>query len=457
MSKDPSTIRSEVADMQAKAEVCNALVGGTQAMRKAGRKYLPQEPAETDKAWESRRDKTVLFPAFRDALDAMVGKPLGEPVTTENVPSKVEVALENVDLEGRDLDTFSRAWLRQSLLDGIGWVLVDYPRVPAGATLAKERELKARPYLVHVPLAKVCGWRSEADGGRHRLTQFRWRETVEEQDGDFGVKLVSRVRVWEPGQVTVYVQTAAGEWVIDPEQSGVVSLKEIPVVCFAPGQTGFFLADPPLEELAWLNVQHYQSSSDQRHVLHVARVPLLAADKDSRDAKGSKVDLGPDRLVVGLENLRFVEHTGAAIEAGRNDLQDLKEEMRLVAGKVLSRQAGGDKSATEAGLEARDGGSKLRQWTWSFQDCLEECLRFMALWTGDAAGGTVTVSTDWDDLPDPQLFTTILQARQAGELSRDTWLWNAQRFGALPPGRTAENEKALIDAEGPAPLQGTLP
>jgi len=441
---DPSSIRAEVSEMQARAEVCNTIVGGTLAMRDAGTKYLPIEPLETKEAYVSRRDKTILFPAYQDSLDAMVGKPLGEPITCENVPPVVEVALENVDLAGRDLDTFAREWFRQSLIDGIGWVLVDYPRVPQGASLADERALKARPYLVHIPLSKVCGWKTEITGGYHKLTQFRWREAIEEPDGDFDIKITERIKVWEPGFVSVYVKNG-GAYELDVELSGPVSLPEVPIVCFMPGRTGYFTAVPPLEDLAWLNVQHWQSSSDQRHVLHVARVPLLAADKDVRDDQKEPLQLLPNGLLVGLENLRYVEHTGAAINAGRQDLVDLKEDMRMLAGKVLTKQ----RTAVEAEHETKDGGSKLRQWTWHFQDCIEEVSRLMAKWIGAQTGGSFTIATDWDDLADPGLFTTILQAYQTGAISIDTWLHNAQRYGVLPPGRTIEQEKDLIDTQGP--------
>jgi hypothetical protein len=34
--------------------------------------------------------------------------------------------------------------------------------------------------------------------------------------------------------------------------------------------------EPPLLDLAYLNVKHWQSQSDQDNILHIARVPILA-------------------------------------------------------------------------------------------------------------------------------------------------------------------------------------
>jgi hypothetical protein len=49
---------------------------------------------------------------------------------------------------------------------------------------------------------------------------------------------------------------------------------------------------------------------------------------------------------------------------------------------------------------------------------------------------------------------SLVQAWQAQGISRDTYLYNVQRGGLLPEGRTIDQEKALIDAEPPPMPQG---
>jgi hypothetical protein len=448
---DPSEVRAEVQKMRDRAEVCNALVGGTEAMREAGRKYLPQAPLEEDEDWAARMALSVLYSAYKDAVDIMVGKPLGVAINRDGLAPVIKEAMENVDLTGQNLETFAREWFRQSLIDGIGWVLVDYPQVPEGATLKDERELNARPYWVHIPLSKVCGWRTEIVGGQHRLTQFRWRETYEEPDGDFGVKTKERIKVWEPGELKVYVNNGPA-WELDHNQSCPVSMKEIPIVCFAPGKKGFFTAEPPLSELAWLNVQHWQSSSDQRNILHVARVPVMTADKVVLDKDGKPIKVSPNKMIVGFEGLRYVEHSGRAIEAGRQDILDLQEQMAVVAGTTLTREAGPDTSATKSALEAKEGSSKLLQWTNTFEDCLNMAQWFMCDWLGltrSTRNNGLTINKDFDKLKDFQTFTGVLQSRIAREISRDTFIQYAMRFGILPDSRSVQEEMALIDSEPP--------
>jgi len=466
---DPSIKRDCVVEMQARAEVCNALVGGTLAMRAAGGKYLPKEAAESDTAYKARLNKTVLFPAYKKAVNTMVGKPFGTPIILgKDIPQKLRDGCENIDMAGRNLDTFAGDVFSKNLHDGIGWILAEYQNtVKIRENLGKdaldlqdERDLGLRPYLIHIPLDSVIGWRVEIENGCHEVTQFRYMECTDIPDGPWGVKKVERIRILEPGNVESYVKTQSTEggmeWVLEPENSGPTTLNCIPLTTCYTGRKGFMLADPPLEDLAWLNVEHYQSRSDQRHILHFARVPMLFGKNLTKDERTGQTVVGPNRLITGGENsdLKVVEHSGAAIAAGRTDLQDIEEAMRAVAGEIISR-APGDKTATESDREGREGASQLRKWVWTFKDALEEAFRYMAMYIDEKDGGSLVINTEWDDAElAADLMTSMTNAANSGLMSKDTFIWNMQRKGALPPDRTVEQEKELISSEAP-PMGGT--
>ena len=437
----PSTPRSEVAAMQARAAVCQTLDGGTEAMREARETYLPKWKAEDPADWEARLKCTTLFPALPRTLDTMVGKPFSEPVVVE-APSAIMGHTENIDMAGRDLDTFARDITRAALRDGITWVLVDYPRVGPAPNLAAERATGARPYWVHVPLSNMIGWKTQSIGGKVTLSQLRIREAVEVDVDEWTTKIEQRTRVLTPGWVKVY--DSNGGLV----EEGPTSMQEIPLVAFYGKRTGFFTAEPPLSDLAWLNVQHWQSGSDQRNILHKARVPFLAADADNRDERSSELAFSAG-IFVGFENLHSVSFDSGPIASGRQDLLDLEDQMRRVAGELLSRTAG-DKSATEAGLEASEGGAWLKGKIRTFQDALEECFRFHGAWMKETSPVTVTLSMDWDEAEvSAQILQQLTTARQAGIISQEVYSHNIQAAGLMPEGRTVDQEMASIESEGP--------
>lgn len=442
----------EVAEAKEVAQVVRCTYEGIDAMREAAEAYLPRNPRETQKAYVTRLARTDFFPAVQKAVSAYVGKPLGSPIMVDQVPGVVEGGLQNVDLAGQDFDTWARASLVCGLVDGITFAVADYPRVPEGATLALERELGARPYLVHVPLENVIDYRGEVVGGVHRLTHFRYKECVRVADGRWGTREVERIRVLEPGLVEVWEEQKSRDgkstWVL--VDAYAVTVPEVPVACFTPEREGWFEGKPPLKELAELNVRWWQTKSEQNHILHIARVPLLASDEDARLDTTAPVAIGVDGMIVGFKGLRYVEHSGAAIEAGRVDIQDTEARIREVAGQVLDDKV---KTKGEAVLDSREGSSQLRAWVWNFQDYLEECLRLMALWVGEQQGGTVALDMEWDEATvGADVLTALSTMRSAGQISQETHLFNLQRAEILPPGTTVEEEAARLDSEAPTPM-----
>lgn len=96
-----------------------------------------------------------------------------------------------------------------------------------------------------------------------------------------------------------------------------------------------------LIDLAWLNLAHWQSASDQRHILHVARVPILFGR--ALQVADGEIEIGPNRLILADDpaaGLRFVEHFGTAIAAGRQDLVDLEDRMAVLGLDMMRHHPG---------------------------------------------------------------------------------------------------------------------
>jgi hypothetical protein len=227
---------------------------------------------------------------------------------------------------------------------------------------------------------------------------------------------------------------------------------EIPAVAHYGGErTGLWEAIPALEDLAWLNQKHWLVDSDKMVSLHHACVPLKAADEDRRDDPSAVLPLSASGVIVGLPNLHYVEHSGAAIGAARQELVDTEDQMQRLAGELLSRVV--QKTAAEANHEATEGESWLRVWAHTFEDSLEEMLRFMALWVGEKQGGSLSLDFDWGDQTlAADMLIALTGARTSGEITRETYLSNLQKGKILPPGRTVEDEIVALDAEGPTPI-----
>src|SRR5690606_17726562 len=133
----------------------------------------------------------------------------------------------------------------------------------------------------------------------------------EEPDGQFGTKCIDQIRVLVPGAwATFREQDVEGKkaWVL--HDKGATSLKHIPLSTLYTERTGYMTAKPPLLELAYLNVKHWQSQSDQDNILHVARVPMLAITGIDDDTWELKVGTASATKLPKEGDMKWVEHTG---------------------------------------------------------------------------------------------------------------------------------------------------
>jgi hypothetical protein len=468
--KTVATPSDEVTAMQADWTLVNALLGGTNAMRAAGEKYLPKWPAEQQKDYDCRLKTAVLFPAFQRTVTTLASKPFSKPITIgDDVPAQIQEWLKDADLEGRNLDRFAYDLMTTALGPGLGGILVDYPRADGVRTVADERAAGLRPYMVHIKPEQILGWQESRQNGAWVLTQLRFLECVEEPDGPWDTKDVQQVRVLAPGtwqtwRLSANATTGIKEWTLFEE--GTTSLSYIPFVPVYGERTGFLCAKPPLLEVAHLNVAHWQSASDQQTILHVARVPILAVI-GAQDGLGSdgkpvpwKLEIGAStavRIPAGGGDMKFVEHSGRAIQAGADDLEKLEERMRQAGAELLVLKPG-HITATQVATENAVGMSALHRITLGLEDALDRALQIMADWVKLPEGGHVSIFNDFGAASLAEASTQILlNAAQANKISDETFFEEMQRRGIISPDVDWEEEHSRIEAQGPALGMVSLP
>ncbi|MDO9777167.1 DUF4055 domain-containing protein, partial [Glaesserella parasuis] len=282
---DVSIVMREIRALNEKGVMIDDLLGGTKTMRQAGKKYLYQFSLEEEEAYKNRLNRSTLYPALSETLYQMTGRVFFEPITTNNVHDKLKQdILPDVDLEGNNVDVFSSRWFNAGLTYGVAWCLVDYTRTENVRTIADEKAVNARPYFILIKPKNVLGFKTDKIKGKRQITQFRYMEDVAVDDGEFGTKIEKIIYVYEIGRMRKY-KKADGQWtLIDDVQLLAQNrpLEIVPVVPFITKESGVLaLGEPPLLELAYLNIKHWQSQSDQDNILNTARVPLLGIFSDT--------------------------------------------------------------------------------------------------------------------------------------------------------------------------------
>jgi hypothetical protein len=448
--QDPS---HEIEERAAGWAVVEALMGGTAAMRKAGESLLPKWPGEDDSAHRARLKTATLFPAYRRTVQVMASKPFSKALSCgEDVPPKIRELCENVDLQGRNLHAFAAEAFERAVAYGLAGILVDYPKVEGVKTLADEARVGARPYMALIGHGAILGWKTALIGGAWKLTQIRLAEEYEAPDGPYGVKCIKRVRVLEPGRYELWQEpedkTKSTDYVLIEE--GTTTLKDIPFVPIYGLRDEFMEGDAPLLDVAYLNVKHWQAQSDQDTLMHVARVPILTVSGVDDDQ--FQVTVGGSaavRLPTGAA-MAYVEHSGAAIGAGRESLQDLEQQMIQAGAELLVKQPG-SRTATESAADNEGNRCTLQRIAEVFEDALATALQYMADWLSLPSGGRVALFADYGASSLGQASgQLVLAMQQGGLIDKATAILEMQRRGELDAGLDPDTVLDQVSAEGPS-------
>lgn len=460
---DPSTISNDYAEMLPKWAKIRTLLAGTEAMRAAQTTYLPQFPKEPDLFYDYRLKSTTLLNMSEITLNSWVGRPFSDPVNVgDDVPEQLVELFKNVDLKRNGLSTFLRDWFREGLAFAHAHVLVDMPRVDKeGRTRADDLRDGLRPFWSFLRPEAVIFLKSVFVGDQEVLVHARILETETRMNG-FTEEEVRKIRVFDrvfsddPEVAGVFVRAYTWQrtankkvdWVLT-ELPSRIDLDEIPLVTFYADRSGIQKGKPPLEDLVDLNIAHWQSGSDQRNVLTVTRFPIVAASGVNPE-EANNVVLAPRKvLATRSENGKFyyLEHSGAAVKVGAEDLAKLEEQMAHYGADFLRKRPGG-LTATARALDSAEATSPLQDSVNRFNEAVANAVRLTGKWLGVEDPGTVTVPVDFgpeevvgDDL------TTLREARKMRDLSRPKFLEELRRRGVVADDFDADENETEIEAE----------
>lgn len=416
--------------------------------------YLPRNSVENDERYLARISRSVLHNRFKSTIKHLVGKPFAQPIgVRDDNPTEVEDWSENIDLSGRNLTVFAQSVFEDAWVTGLSYILVDFPVVETAGvrtrTRADDRKEGVRPYFTHIPPEDIIGWRVERQQGRDVLTQLRIKESALVPEGDFGEKEVNRVRVLYPDHHELWEEEEdRQEFQLIGE--GAISLGFIPLVPVYTGRTGFMEALPPLEDLAFTNSLHWQVQSDQNNILHVAGVPILFGTGLNDDE--NSITVGTDGLYTASDpnaKLSYVELMGKSIESREKELQRLDDQM-VVLGLQPQLSRTGGVTATATAMEGARADSQLKGGVEGLRDALELAFQYAGRWMGQGEdwAGSLDIYTGFElGIRDAATIDSLIKARAAGEITRETFLRGLKRYEVLWEDFDVEDELEALEGE----------
>ena len=414
-SVDSPFVRTKAVIDQMKGwEIMTAVTNGTEYLRENSETFLPLEPREDYSAYLARVNRAVFSPYTQRLIRAAAGLILRKPISIEGDPYWTEVFNKNVDGCGSDVDEYARRQAICALTYGHCHTLVDFPAPTDARTLAEERALNRRPYWIEVEPKNIYGWRLDRDSNYGSLIQVRIAEKAVVPDGDFGEKVYDQVRVIEPGRYRVYRQdeqekqlqgsaaypgsydqttTAGGQYEI--VEQGSYGLEDIPLITVYANKVETMCSRPPLLDIAYLNLAHFQRQADLIHSLHIASQPMLVMEGWDDQTKDMAISVNYAMATQPGNKVYYVEPASSAFEAQSAEVQELQQQMSSLGISTLSQQKHVAESADARRLDRIDTNSMLAMVSMDLESGLQKSYNLAANYLG-IEPPEVKISRDFD-------------------------------------------------------------
>lgn len=457
------------------------LLKGADAMKEAGQTYLPKFPNETQDDYDYRCENAKFTNLYADIVNNLASKPFAEKVTLEEgAGPKYEELANDIDGRGNNLHVFAANSFFAGINNAIDWILVEFTKVPQGATLADERRIGARPYWVRIPAKRMLAVYTATIGGKEEFVHARIREDFIERKG-YEETAVARIRIFnrEPvvddltGAVTGYGPAtyevldkrtnSNGTTSWETTDEGTLTIGVIPLVPFITGRredAGWQFV-PPMKDAADLQVEHYQQETKLKCASDRTAFPLLAAEgvEPDRDAAGNPkpVSISPGAVVYAPPapdggshgEWNFKEPSATSLKFLADQIDVTEQQMRELGRQPLTATQG--ITVVSAAYAGQKASSAVQAWAWALKDALEQAFKLTGLWLKDANPPAVKVFTDFAlEIGEDKGPDVLTKMREKGDISQDTLWAEMKRRNILSADFDPDEERKRLEDEMPA-------
>lgn len=436
---------------------CEDVADGQAAIHAKGTRYLPKLKEEKDDDYKARKCRALFYNATWRTIAGLQGL-LFRKQPVINSSSIMDSMIDDITLDGQSLYDFAYDLSEDALEVGRVGVLVDRAmQSTEGMTEAEVAKLNLRPYLKEYDAKSIINWRKSVINGINKLSLVVLLESEEIQENEF--KTVSEPRYKVLDMINgVYRQRL---FMIDDKDQDVLLSESYPVingqffdyipfVCIGADCVGIDVESPPLEDLVFTNLSHYNVTADYEHGCHYTGLPTAVISGYTKQDADEKLYIGSPAAWVFSDpqsKASFLEFTGQGLTALENNLRSKEQMMAVLGARMLSSDKKGIEAADTAAIHRSGENSILSGISRNISSGLSWALSVMEQWAG--GGGDVSIEMNKEFLGKVitgQELTALVGSWQSGAISQETLFLNLKRGEIYPDNVEFEEEQAKIDS-----------
>ena len=446
---------------------CRDCFEGSDAVKARATGYLPMLEGHhgSSQKYDAYKTRAVFYNATARTVAGLLGS-VFRATPSWTFPATIEDDLQDVTLMGRPLVSFALMGFQELLITGRVGVQVDMPKAPEdGAT--------TRPYWVLRRAEDILSWRTVVRDGQETLTRVVLSEAVEEDDpeDEWSPTRIDQIRVLELVSTVNTASNAAtyqirrfrnkkasdeaeDQW--KQHDEAIVPLKNgdpltfIPFQFIGPTSVTPAIEKSPMVDIVDVNLSHYRTSADFEHGAHLTALPTpWVSGAELPDGKDFPIGSATAWILPNPQaRAGMLEFTGDGLKTLERSLSVKQEQMASLGARLIESRKAAAETAEALRLAMSGDHSVLASMASTFDQAMTHVMRWHADWSGaDTTAITFAVNKDFFEARlTAQEAQALVGTWQAGGISFETLFWNLQAGEWIEPGRTIEQERALIAA-----------
>lgn len=459
--------RKELEEKLPEYEVIRDCLAGSATIKKKRIKYLPMPNAHDQSPENMARygaylRRAVFYNVTRRTARGLNGQMFMRAPVIE-VPPALDAVVEDVDGEGVSLTQLAQ-WIGTLAVSyGRAGLYVDYPDTSGIVTLADMEDKGIRPTIKGYDPFQIINWRTRARGAKSVLSLVVLEEPYAVKDDGYEVEYDTQWRVLRLSDDDVYhveIWRKVGAEnrsffrasAYQPLKADGQPFNDIPF-CFVGSENNDSDVDePPLYDMADLNVAHYRNSADYEEASYIAGqpTPIITGLTETWVDKYFKNGVGlGSRAAIPLP-------AGASadlLQAEPNNMpfaaMEHKERQMVSLGAKLVEQKKVQRTATEAGIEEAAESSTLATIAGNVSLAFVWALGWAAWYIGvPETGIKFEVNKDFD--------LAKMSPEERKQLIQE-WQNEAITFSEMRAGLRRSGVATLTDAEAEKEIRDAIP
>lgn len=436
---------------------------GNDAMKENATKYIPPLSGQTPDQYKEVINRETFENYTLATAKGMSGLIFAKAPVIE-LGTQLTTLAENIDLAGSNLIDLAQNAVNEVSETGRIGLLVDMitPDIEITSTL-QEQQLNLRPYIKTYTTENIINWDTQLINNRAELSFLVLSEPYMVRTGFKFVDKV-RYRVYELIEgictVRVFENIATGRQKDNFQQIGndiVVKMQGkaidfIPFVSITSEKLSIDPVNPPLLDLADINISHWYLNIELRNALHWIGIPKPYASgvqlqKDQSIQWGaSSIDVFPNPDA----KIQFAEFMGKGISEIRDSLTSKKDAMLALGAKILAPESASQISENTMQMKTAGQRAIIIQIADTVSRGIEKALSFMALWVGESEKVLFQLNTDYNlSEMSPQMLQQIYQGKQLGILRDEDVYYNLITGEIIDSNVTKEEYLDGIESQNP--------